>query len=362
MRLFHGKDQSVEFGISCNKIDEVGVAVHAENLGYDFCWITDSPMIRSNVWAVMALVAQQTQSLRLGTGVAVPGLRLAPVAANGIATINRIAPGRCFIGLGTGNTAMRMLGQPPAKVREFREYIRVVRALLRGEEVEFTYDGLPHPITFANTNFGYINISDRIPIHVGGFGPRAQALAGEFGDGLITGLPRGGTISQALANVGRGAERVGRQLGDFKVYALVNILILEPGETLDSERVIREVGSGIMVNVHYLAERWRETGEDPPEYIKPIWKDYLNFLKERDARRQHQEMHKSHYSYLDPDEARFITPEIIRKFSIAGYPEEIVERLKELEDEGLHGINFMPTLDQQYRLIEDFARKIMSKM
>ena len=57
--------------ISCNKIDEVGVAVHAENLGYDFCWMTDSPMIRSNVWAVMALAAQQTQRLRLGTGVAV---------------------------------------------------------------------------------------------------------------------------------------------------------------------------------------------------------------------------------------------------------------------------------------------------
>ena len=70
-------------------------------------------MIRSDVWAVMALVAQQTQRLRIGTGVAVPGLRLAPVAANGIATINRLAPGRCFIGLGTGNTAMRMLGHPP---------------------------------------------------------------------------------------------------------------------------------------------------------------------------------------------------------------------------------------------------------
>ena len=73
----------MEFGFSCNKIDEVGVAAHAENLGYDFCWMTDSPMIRSNVWAVMALVAQQMRRLRSGTGVAVPGLRLAPVAVMG---------------------------------------------------------------------------------------------------------------------------------------------------------------------------------------------------------------------------------------------------------------------------------------
>ncbi|MEL0113726.1 MAG: LLM class flavin-dependent oxidoreductase [Rickettsiales bacterium] len=352
----------MEFGISCNKIDEVGVAVHAENLGYDFCWVTDSPMIRSNVWAVMALVAQQTQRMRLGTGVAVPGLRLAPVAANGIATINRLAPGRCFLGVGTGNTAMRMLGHPPAKVAEFKEYIRVVGALLRGEEVEFTLDGVTHPIAFANADFGYINIADPIPIHVGGFGPRAQALAGEMGDGLITGIPRGGTISDALANVRRGAERSGRSLDDFKTYALVNLLMLEPGETLESERAIAEVGSGIMVNVHYLVERWKETGEDPPDYVKPIWKQYLAFLAERDASRQHQEMHKSHYSYLDPEEARFITPEMIRTFSIAGQPEEIAEQLQELGREGLDGINFIPTLDQQYRLIEDFARKVIARM
>ena len=352
----------MEFGISCNKIDEVGVAVHAENLGYNFCWMTDSPMIRSNVWSVMTLVAQQTQRLRLGTGVAVPGLRLAPVAANGIATINRLAPGRCFMGLGTGNTAMRMLGHPPAKVVEFREYIRVVSALLRGEEVEFTLDGVTHLITFANQDSGYINVTDPIPVHVGGFGPRAQALAGELGDGLITGIPRGGSITQALANVHRGAERVGRSLDEFKTYALVNLLMLEPGEALDSERAIAEIGSGIMVNVHYLVERWKETGEDPPDYVKPIWKDYLAFLEERDAARQHQEMHKSHYSYLDPEEARFITPEMIRTFSVAGQPEEIVEQLREYERQGLDGINFIPTLDQQYRLIEDFARKVMSRM
>ncbi len=61
----------MEFGLSCNKINVVGVAVHAENLGYDFCRMTDSPMIRSNVWAVRALVAQQTQRLSSESGEAV---------------------------------------------------------------------------------------------------------------------------------------------------------------------------------------------------------------------------------------------------------------------------------------------------
>jgi alkanesulfonate monooxygenase SsuD/methylene tetrahydromethanopterin reductase-like flavin-dependent oxidoreductase (luciferase family) len=73
-------------------------------------------------------------------------------------------------------------------------------------------------------------------------------------------------------------------------------------------------------------------------------------------------MHKSHYSYLDPEEARFITPEVIRTFSLAGQPEEIVERLRALETEGLDGVNFIPTIEQQYRLTEDLARKVIAKM
>ena len=37
--------------------------------------------------SVLALAAQQTRNMKIGTGVNVPGLRLAPVTANGIATI-----------------------------------------------------------------------------------------------------------------------------------------------------------------------------------------------------------------------------------------------------------------------------------
>ena len=66
----------MDFGIVHAKIDEIGYITHAENLGYSHCWVTDSQMIRSNCWAVLALAAQQTRRMRLGTGVNVPGLRL----------------------------------------------------------------------------------------------------------------------------------------------------------------------------------------------------------------------------------------------------------------------------------------------
>jgi alkanesulfonate monooxygenase SsuD/methylene tetrahydromethanopterin reductase-like flavin-dependent oxidoreductase (luciferase family) len=352
----------MQFGITSAKIDEIGLITHAENLGYDFCWVSDTQMIRSNPWAVLALAAQATRTIRLGTGVAVPGLRLAPVAANGIATINRLAPGRTFFGVGTGNTAMRAMGQRPMRVAAFAEYIRVVRALLNGEEVDYTLDGVTHPIKFQNLEFRYVDVEHYIPIHVGGFGPRAQALAGELGDGLITGIPRGGTIPQALANVRKGAEKAGRDMKDFYTSALVNLVMLEPGETLEAERVVATCGSAIMANVHFLVDFVKETGREPPDYVLPIWDEYMDFHRKREAGRAHQKLHESHYSYLDPEEARFITPEMIRRFCIAGQPEEIVEQIRALEVQGLGAMAFIAPLDRQYRIVEDFSRRVMARL
>jgi alkanesulfonate monooxygenase SsuD/methylene tetrahydromethanopterin reductase-like flavin-dependent oxidoreductase (luciferase family) len=353
----------MQFGITAARIDDIGFFKHAENLGYDFAWVTDSPLLRSNPWAVLALAAQQTQRIRLGTGLEIGALRLAPVAANGIATINRLAPGRTFLGVGTGNTAMRTMGQRPMRIAEFREHIRVVRALLDGQEVDYTLNGVTHPIRFENPHYKYVDLEHYIPIHVGGFGPRAQALAGELGDGLITGIPRGGTISQALANVARGAAQVGRKLSDkFETTALVNLLMLEPGDRLTDAHVINQCGSSIMVNVHFAVEQVKETGCEPPDYVKPIWDEYMAFHTARAAERGNQELHLSHYSFLDPAEARFVTPDMIRRFCIAGQPEEIVEQLRDLEKQGLNGINFIAPQELRYRVLEDFARKVMATM
>jgi alkanesulfonate monooxygenase SsuD/methylene tetrahydromethanopterin reductase-like flavin-dependent oxidoreductase (luciferase family) len=73
-------------------------------------------------------------------------------------------------------------------------------------------------------------------------------------------------------------------------------------------------------------------------------------------------LHESHYSYLDPDEARFITPEIIRNFCIAGQPDDIVSQLQALEADGLTGIVFSLPADTAFRLTEDFARKVIARM
>lgn len=353
----------MDFGIVTAKVDEIGFITHAENLGYSHGWVTDSPIIRSNCWAVLALAAQQTRTMRLGTAVNVPGLRLAPVVANGIATINRLAPGRCIIGLGTGHTGMRLLGRKPMRLAPFREYVEVVRGLLRGEEVDLTVDGETHSVRFQMREHRFIDLDHHIPVYVAGFGPRAQALAGEVADGLIAQLPRGGSVPDMLANARRGAARAGRTLpSDFYTAVTFTLVMQEPGEPLDSERIIAESGAGAITDLHYLVARYLETGEDPPGYVRPIWNAYLKWLDQSPPAVRHQRLHASHHSFLDPEEARFITADLIRGACVAGTPEELVEQVQSLERQGLRQLMLYPPLNRQYRVIEDFAAKVMARL
>src|SRR5579859_2175973 len=123
---------------------------YAEELGYDRAWVPDSQMIWSDCYAVLALAAAKTARIKIGTGVAIAGTRIAPVTAHSIASINQLAPGRTFLGIGTGHTAMRVMGQNPMPVAEFREYLKVVRTLLRGEAVEYTLGGRTREIKFLH--------------------------------------------------------------------------------------------------------------------------------------------------------------------------------------------------------------------
>ena len=78
--------------------------------------------------------------------------------------------------------------QPPMSIKAIEGYIRVVQALLKGEETDYTLNGVSHPIEFQNQDFKYIDVENPIPIHVSGFGPTTQALPGKIGDGLINGI------------------------------------------------------------------------------------------------------------------------------------------------------------------------------
>ena len=209
---------------------------------------------------------------------------------------------------------------------------------------------------------GYRNLKDRIPLYLAGYGPKAQALAGEIADGLTSNIPRGGSLDQILANVNKGLARSGRSLNNFHLSVRVNFAVLEPGEPVDSDRIVNEFGPAITTSIHSTVDRHLEFGEDPPDFLKPIWKDYLAFHMARPAAERQKMMHQSHNAYVAPDERRFVTPEVIKRFCIVGKPAEVLEQVRELERRGVRQLMCNFPLERGYQMVRDYAKNIIQKL
>ena len=120
---------------TCAKIDQVGLIKQAEDLGVTHFGVGEGPLLFSDPYQQMALASQQTSTIKMGTYVTNPLTRIAPVTANSVATLNALAPGRTFVGIGTANNALRSMGNKPATIKELVDAVNVTRGLLRGERV-----------------------------------------------------------------------------------------------------------------------------------------------------------------------------------------------------------------------------------
>jgi len=354
----------MRFGICVMaNIDELGFFSHAEALGYDSVWVTDSQMLFSDCYAVLALAARQTSRLRLGPGVAICGTRIPPVHVAAMATLNRLAPGRVHLGIGTGNTALRTMGQRPMRMAEYDEYLRVLGALLRGEVVDYTFDGVTRPVKMLMHEREYMNLEPRIPLYVSGFGPRAMELAGKHGDGLVFAIPpRGVPAGEALGHARRGADKAGRTLRDFRNCALTNVALLEAGERIDSERVIRTVGPNVMASVYYFYDEVHERGVDPPPFLRPMWKRYCEMVEQTPPAQRHFRTHEFHYTHLHPGEAELIDADLIRATCLVGTADQLVEQVRELERQGLQELMFATGNPEKWGVAEAFARRVIARV
>ena len=320
-------------------------------------------MLFSDCYAVLALAARQTTRLRIGPGTAICGTRIPPVQVAAMATLNRLAPGRVFLGIGTGHTAMRSMGQRPMKMADFAEYLRVLSALLRGEVVDYTFNGVTRPIAMLMHEFKYMNLKPRIPLYVSGFGPRAMGLAGEHGDGLVFAIPpRGVPVTEALSHARQGASRIDRDLADFHTAALTSVAVLQPGEAIDSDRVKAALGPNVMASVGYFYDDVQRGRIDPPPFLSRIWRPYCALVEQTPPEHRHFRTHEFHYTKLHPGEAELIDAQLIRDTCLVGAPDELIERIRELERDGLRELTFATGNPGKWRLAEDFARLVMARL
>jgi alkanesulfonate monooxygenase SsuD/methylene tetrahydromethanopterin reductase-like flavin-dependent oxidoreductase (luciferase family) len=150
----------------------VALARQAEQAGFTYGWLFDSHVLWREPYPLLALMAEGTDRLRLGTCVTNPATREPSVTASALAVLNELSGGRMDLGIGRGDSARRVLGKPPTTMRTLEEAIATIKALVEGRAVEFEGTTLELPWT---KDAGWT-----LPVWAAGYGPMALAMTGRI--------------------------------------------------------------------------------------------------------------------------------------------------------------------------------------
>ncbi|MFI5801091.1 LLM class flavin-dependent oxidoreductase [Streptomyces sp. NPDC051677] len=342
-------------------------AAYAEQHGFASVGFVDSPLIAGDPFVAMALTAERTSAIRIGTMLAIPSNRIAPACATAIATVNRLAPGRVFLGLGTGNTGRAILGLKGMPVSRLEEYVASCRALLDGEEATQREGDTARFVRMRHTPEDRYVTCDNIPVYVAADGPRARRVAYEQGDGWIMGLQGCNAMVNApeilgtsLAKLRAAAAEAGKGVGDFHTMCSLGLCVLEEGESPMSPRALERVGPVAMLPFHAYADN-PAIGEHLPAPIRDRLEIYerkvlARFGVPRD--RLYQESHRGHLSHLLPGEEEVLTEQIIRMTTLTGTAREIADILRRLEAAGLRNVTLNPPPHLAREAVREYAEKI----
>ena len=310
------------------------LAVRAESLGYDRVWMYDSAALYEDLWIHLAMAAEATERIGLGTAVLVPNLRHVMTTASAIATVDRLAPGRLACAVGTGYTARKVLGQNALSWKTVRRYVEQLRALLRGEVVDI--EGQPCQMIHRPELAKPRPID--VPILLSAFGPKGLAITREIADGWM--------------GVSPPPERF-----DWAVQ-MVNGTVLAPGESPTAPRVIDEVGPW-MVGAYHL------TWETAPENLAgiPGGADWLSQVEsERSERERHLAVHHSHCTHLSTADRKAIAAygTEVPWHGWVGEAEEVRKRAEQAAAAGVTEVLYTPAGDDLLGQAETFYRAVES--
>jgi 5,10-methylenetetrahydromethanopterin reductase len=317
-----------------------------EDLDFDSCWLFDSPMVYSDVYASLALAATHTSRIRLGTATAVARNRIAPVTAHSIATINQLAPGRVVLGFATGNTARRVMGMPPVGIADFRREVETITTMLRGGTARYHEDGRESEVRLVHQSHGFICVDPPVPVYVGAMAPKALAIAGEFGDGLITG--GGAALRENIARV-RSARPKARAADPFEVVTILTAYVTAPGEAPDSQAAREALGPGILSFLRYALDTFKGPRDAMDRNLAAFAADV-----ERLPAPRHLSLYDQYFIGVPEAFRKFVNTETISAMTTSGPPDFVAKRVKELFDAGTDEVMLFPLGNG--RQIDNFRR------
>ncbi len=206
------------------------LAAQAEKNGFEAVWVPEGGG-RDSLTS-LATIAMKTNTVKLGTGILPIFARTPTNTAMGAAGMAAVSDGRFVLGLGVGHapTVESRDGIPfKQPMTRMRETIQIIKALLSGEEVNFT--GKLFKITGAS--MGAATPKTKVPIYVAALGPQMLEMAGELADGVLLNWTAVDYLGEAIGHIKRGAEKAGRNLKDIDIAGYVRVAV---GDDLTESR------------------------------------------------------------------------------------------------------------------------------
>ena len=292
----------------------------AEEIGYERAWLYDTPQQSPDVWMALALAASKTSRIGLGPGVLVPNLRHPMTNAAATATLVALAPGRVAVGFGTGFTGRRAMGYRALPWSFMTAYIDAYRGLLRGEVVE--WEGARMQMLHPDGS-GPARPID-VPVLIAALGPTGRAVAVDHGGVFAT------TTLEGL------------EPGAFDWVAFLYWgTVLDPGESVDAERVRAAAGPGGALAYHATYELY---GPDAVPSL-PGGMEWLASLDGRREVERHLDVHVGHCIHLnDADRSAWEVTggALLPTTTVTGTADQVHERIDQLGEQGVTEVVFQP--------------------
>ncbi len=315
----------------------VELARTLEDWGFDGLLLADSETLVADPYVELALVAKETQTLRLGPAVTNPITRLPAVSAAAIATLQAESGGRAVLALGRGDSALAQLGRRSATTAELERAFAEVQGLLAGEAVELSNG--------ATARLAWLDPSaPKVPLDAAASGPRTIALGARHAERVTFTVGADPDRVEWALGVARGQLNRRELAGAPSFGAYVNFVVH------DDPAVAREMVRGsAAIFARFVSEG---PTEDLPDHDRATIQRLAAAYDERS------------HGLASADHATLLPDDFLERFTVVGPPEHCVERLRDLLARGLERIVAVPASrdadpDAVSASNERFAREVL---
>ncbi len=280
----------------------------AEQQGFGYGWTFDSHVLWQEPFVIYSAILAETSRLMVGPMVTNPGTRDWSVTASLFATLNDMFGNRTVCGLGRGDSARRVIGQPPVTLATMAEAIQVIKGLAEGREVML--HGAPLRIPWVRDG--------KLEIWMAAYGPKALAVVGEQADGFILQTADPDIARWTVSSVRAAAEAAGRDPAELTICVAAPAYV---GADLPHQRdQLRWFGGMVGNHVADLVARYGVDGPVPHELT-----DYIKGREGYDY---------AHHGKAGNPSTDFVPDAIVDRFCLLGPVEAHLDRLHELAEIG----------------------------